>query len=196
MLRHIFILSLLAALTACGTSPKTKFYQLNTQQETSEAVTEKNQGPAIGVWRVDLPDFLDRSEIVTRNNHFEIELADFSWWADDLENNITSLIASELSQRLHSNRVITSPWSSYQKNDYQIKIHVQRFDGVLGGEAVFRGTWSLLDATGKNVLSNESFSYSAKTADNTYKEMVATLSQLTLQLVDEMASSITAREHR
>jgi hypothetical protein len=155
-----------------------------------------NAGPAVGVWSVRLPGYLERSEIVTRDGEYEIRLGDFWWWAGNLDENMTQLIANELSQKLQSNRVVISPWPSFRKIDYQAIIRVERFDGALGGEAVLRGVWSLLDATGQQELRREAFEFKAKAAGtstleaSSYEGLVAALSRLTVQLADQMAKGI------
>ena len=196
MLRHILIASLVVVLAACGSSPKTDFYVLNADRESLVQAANAGTGPAVGVWRVSLPGLLDRSEIVTRDNLFKVKIADFSWWGGNLQVNMSRLIAAELSQLLLSNRVVVSPWPSYQKNDYQIVVRVERFDGELGGEVVLRGLWSLLDSEGLNELNREVFEFKESTADLTYQEMVAAMSRLTVQLADQLADGVIAQESK
>ena len=194
MLRHIFMLSMLLLLAACGSSPKTDFYILSTDQGNFMQAANAATGPAVGVWQIKLPDYLDRSELVTRDNEHQMKMADFSWWAGNLETNATVLIAAELGKGLRSNRVLASPWESYRKHDYQVKIRLERFDGALGGEIVLRGVWSLLDADGLNEISGEVFDFKANAVDATYKEMVATMSQLLVQLSGALTAAINAQE--
>ena len=194
MLRHVYVISLLVLLAACGTSPKTDFYILNSQQDVAAPVASGHEKLAIGVWTVKLPDLLDRSEIVTRNSQFEIELADFSWWITDLEKNMTQLIATEIGRRLYSDDVVASPWESYRKNNYQVKILIDRFDGFLGGEVVLSGVWRLLDASGKKSLSTEMFRFNVNATDKSYKTMVVELSKLTVQLAEQVTNSIVVSE--
>jgi len=197
MWRHVSLASLIVLLAACGSSPKTEFYVLSAERESMVQALNADTGPAIGVWDVKLPDYLERSEIVTRASEFEIRLADFSWWAGSLDENMTRLIATELSLSLQSNRVVVAPWDSYRVIDYQVLIRVQRFDGMLGGEAVLRGVWSLLDTTGGKELAREAFEFKADSAGASappeaasYKDLVATLSRLTVQLADQVAKGI------
>ncbi|MDT8281376.1 MAG: PqiC family protein [Gammaproteobacteria bacterium] len=192
MSRHIFIISLLLWLTACGTSPKTNFYILDAGQKPAANSLSESPGPAIGLWQVQLPDMLERSQIVTRSDQFEIDVADFHWWAGSLKRNVTLVLASELSQRLQTDQIVISPWTYQHKNDYEIKIYIERFDGALGGEVELRGTWSLLDVTGKKEPGSESFAFKVKAADNSYKAMVAAMSQLTVKLAEQVANTIAA----
>ncbi|MGB5326737.1 MAG: PqiC family protein [Gammaproteobacteria bacterium] len=194
MLRRIWMGCLLVLLAACGSSPKTEFYQLNADMSSAMQAANLSEGPAIGVWQVELPDLLDRSEIVTRDNQFKIAMADFSWWAGNLSQNMSLLIVTELSQQLQSNRVVMSPWPSYRKNDYQVIVRVQRFDGVLGGEVVLRGLWSLLDGDGTEELNRQVFEFKTNTADLTYQEMVTAMSRLTVKLAEQLTEGIIDQE--
>jgi uncharacterized lipoprotein YmbA len=194
MLRHTLIASLLVVLAACGSSPKTEFYMLNADHRSLVQLANTSEGPAVGVWQVELPDLLGRSEIVTRDNAFKMSIADFSWWAGDLNKNMSLLIVTQLSQYLQSNRIVVSPWPSYRKNDYQIIIRVARFDGELGGDVVLAGLWSLLDAQGDNELNREVFAFKTKTADTTYQEMVEAMSRLTVQLSEQLADGVINQE--
>ena len=200
MWRHVSLVSLIVLLAACGSSPKTEFYVLNADFESIAQTANANTGPAVGVWGVQLPGFLERSEIVTRDSEFEVILGDFAWWADDLSENMTRLIAAELTLGLQSNQITVSPWPSYFTTDFQTVIHVERFDGVLGGETVLRGVWSLLDANGQKELRREVFEFSESAAGSStegadsYKEMVATLSRLTVQLAEQMTKGILEQQ--
>jgi uncharacterized lipoprotein YmbA len=196
MLRQIWVGCLLVLLVACGSSPKTEFYVLNADEGSVMQAANASTGPSIGVWQVDIPDLLDRSEIVTRDNQFKITMADFSWWAGNLGQNMTRLIVTQLSQRLQSNRVVTSPWPSYREIDYQVVVRVERFDGELGGEVVLRGLWNLLDGDGTKELSRQVFEFKTNTADLTYQEMVAAMSQLMVQLTEQLADGIIDQESR
>ena len=196
MLRHIWMGCLLVLLAACGSSPQTEFYVLNADQSSVIQAANVSTGPSVGVWQVDLPDLLDRSEIVTRDNQFKVTMADFSWWAGNLQENMTLLITTQLSQFLQSNRVVVSPWPSYRKIDYQVIVRVVRFDGELGGEVVLRGLWNLLDGAGENELRREAFEFRVNTADLTYQEMVAAMSGLTVKLTEQLADGIIDQEAR
>lgn len=194
MFRILLIVGLILALSACGSSPKTNFYVLNAQQSLAN-LSEKNlEGVGVGLWSVNLPAVLDRPEIVTRSGQYQIELADFHQWLGGLDNNVTRLIASELGRRLKTDRVVISPWSSYRKNDYQVKLNIDHFDGELGGEMVLSGVWSLLNAEGNKELTREAFTYKTKASDKNYSDMVAALSNLIVQLSEQIANVISSRK--
>lgn len=194
MSRYLIMTSLVIMLAACGTSPKTHFYVLD-QARPSAALPARNaHGLRIGVWKARLPEFLDRSEIVTRRGPHTIELADFHKWAGRLDDNIARLVAHELGNRLHTGRVAVSPWPAYDKNDYQVKIVIDRFDGELGGDMVLSGAWRLLNGTGNRELAWQSFSLTSRADGPGYSDMIAALSTLTVRLADDIAAAIAARQ--
>jgi len=195
MLRHLFIVSLVMCLSACGSSPKTHFYMLSAKNQSTASSVYTAEQVRIGVWVIKLPDFLDRSEIVTRNGQHAIELADFHKWADRLGDNMTRLIAGELGQRLKTGQVVISPWSSYTNNDYQVRISIDRFDGERGGEVILNGFWSLLNGEGKNELIREAFTFKEQAASIEYDDMVVTLSHLTVQLAEKISDAIAIRRY-
>ena len=194
MFRNFFIVILLMFIAACGSSPKTHFYMLNAENNSDLQTDLKNEYLALGIWTVKLPEQLDRSEIVTRTGQYNIQLADFHHWAGDLSNNMTGLIAAELGQLLQSDRIVISPWPAYRKNLYQIEIRVDRFDGELGGTVALTGTWSLLNSKGDQELTQELFAFTAQTKTNSYTEMVAVLSELTVKLAAQIAETIAAQK--
>ena len=69
MFRYLLIISLMLSLSACGTSPKTNFYVLNSDYEPP---AQGDEGVSVGVLKATLPILLDRSEIVTRDGQSKI----------------------------------------------------------------------------------------------------------------------------
>lgn len=194
MFHFSIIIILLLSLTACGSSPKTYFYTLNAEDATKEIIQDKkNNNLSVGVWQVTLPSLLDRSEMVTRNGQYGIEVADFHKWAGGLAGNITQLIGSELNHRLRTNRVVVSPWLSYIKHDYQIRVQINRLDGELGGEMVMNGIWSLFNARGRKELLREAFLFKTTANGKKYSDMAAAFSSLTKKLSAKMANTIMAQ---
>ena len=190
VLQFLNILVLFLLLTGCGTSPKINFYMLNAPSEFKPVKEDNVKREVIAVWAVRLPDYLDRSEIVVRSSPYEVVVSDFSWWAGDLRQNITNLLANELGQRLQTNKIIATTWGDRCKKDFQIKTYVDRFDGELGGNVIFKGVWVLLDGEGRNELVRENFNFKTTIDDESYEELVAALSKLTVKLSAQMAYSI------
>jgi len=190
MLLKIFTVIGVLLLSACGTSPKTNFYMLSAEREVNSYAQDS---VSVGVWKVDLPDLIDRPEIVTRTGAYTIELADFHRWAGGLESNVSILIADELSTNLKTGHVDVSPWSSYRNFDYQVKVHVRKFDGELGNESVLEGAFIILNGKGTEKILEQTFTFKEKLKGSEYSDMAEAMSHLVIQLSAKISSSISDR---
>jgi len=184
----IFMIMSVLLLSACGTSPKTNFYMLSSERDV-ESYTQDSV--SVGVWKVNLPDLIDRPEIVTRTGVYTIELADFHRWAGGLESNVSLLVADELSHNLKTGHVDVSPWSSYRKFDYQVKVHVRKFDGELGGESILEGAYIVLNGKGNKKILENTFTFKEKLKGTKYSDMAEAMSNLVIQLAEKISSSIS-----
>ena len=188
----LFLAGLALLLAGCASSPRTHFYTLGAP-EKPHTIGFNPDGVRLGLWRVQLPEMLDRTEIVTREGRFHIKLAELHRWAERLDDNISRVIAHELARRLDTDNISVSPWPAHVKNDYQLRIRFSRFDGALGGEIVISGTWHLLDRNGTQALAKRSFRYAEHARGPEYTDMIASLNRLTRQLAADIAAHIPAQ---
>lgn len=180
-------------LSACGTSPKTNFYLLSAEHNDEIITSEKL---AIGVWKVTLPELIDRPEMVTRTGTHTIDRADFHRWAGSLSSNVSLLIASELSYNLKTGHVGVSPWSAYRNFDYQVKTHIRQLDGELGGESHINGVFIILNGKGNKKIQEETFSFEESVKDESYTEMAAAMSRLVVSLSEKIAQTIQNHQNK
>ncbi len=190
MFRKLSVLLLVSLLSACGTSPKTNFYLLSSD---SGIESDKNGGAAIGLWKINLPELIDRPEIVTRTGPYTIELADFHRWAGSLVNNVSLLIAEELSHNLNTGYVTVSPWPSYRKLDYQIKVFIREFTGTLGGESKLEGAYIILNGKGNKKVLDVNFALKEKINGKEYSDMVSAMSRLVIRLSAQISSAVSVQ---
>lgn len=187
LIRNLCLMSLSVLLSACGASPKTNFYVLNSDHagalETTETIS-------VGIWQVKLPTLIDRPEMVTRTGTYTIELADFHRWAGGLSNNVDLLIAEELSYNLNTAQIDISPWSAYRKLDFQVKVHIREFDGVLGEQSSLNGSYVVLNGKGNKKLSEDVFMFSESVKGKAYADMASAMSSLVVKLSAKISSSI------
>ncbi len=189
----ILLTGITILLSACGTSPKTSFYLLSAEHNNEVAITEKI---AIGIWKVNLPELIDRPEIVTRTGAHTIDLADFHRWAGGLSSNVSLLIANELAYNLKTGHVDVSPWSSYRNFDFQIKIHIREFDGALGGDSSLKGAFVILNGKGTEKIVENTFSFKEKVKGESYNEMAAAMSRLVISLSTQLAEVINQQQQK
>lgn len=195
------LLSLLL-LSGCvgGSSAVTRFYTLEPQSITTYATVDVPPDLSIGLGPIELPDLLNRPEIVSREGQNQVLLAGFDHWAGSLKQSMERQMSEQLMQQLKTTRVARHPWPRYRALDYQIKVDILRFDGTLDHKAILSGVWSILDGEGREELRTGVFNLDEPVKGDGHQPLVAALSQLTGRLTDqlaqELALEVAARQGR
>jgi len=179
-------------LTACSSTPPTQFYKLNSlpsiQQENPAALF--GMDIAIGVGPVELPEFLDRPQIVTRKSQNQVEIAEFHRWASSLPGDFSRVLAKNISTLLPTDRVAVYPWDDTFSPTYQVKLNVEQFDGQLGARVFLRVIWSLVGQEGKKELVVRKTLIEEPVLTNDYNGLVAAQSNALATLSREIVEEI------
>src|SRR4051812_32111240 len=134
-------LCLLPALGGCAGDKPTRLYVLSAMPDAPGS--NSSQGIPIGVGPVTLPKYLDRPQIITRMDGNSLSQAQFDQWGGDLNDNITRVLASNLSELLKTDRVSLYPWKDRAPVEYEITLDVTRFEQGGDGSVVLSVFWSI-----------------------------------------------------
>jgi len=190
---------LLWALGGCvnlgkGTQQTTRFYVLYSLSSpvTGTEAARPKRDLAIGVGPVELPQYLNRSQIVTRASRSELQVAEFARWAEPLEENLARVLAENLSILLSTDRIAVYPWKRWTPIDYQVTVDVTRFDGQPGGDVSLRARWTVLGDDGKKVLIRKQSNFSEPAGTLEYRDLVSAQSRMIAELSRQIAAEIKA----
>ena len=188
-----FTMGLLALMLAagCAGTPPTKFYSL--ESESVQPALAQLPELSLGLGPVLLPDTLDRPQIVTRENIYNLKLDDSHRWGGNLKANMERHLGHRLKYLLGTQRIYSHPWHRYRQPDYQLQIDVLRFDGELGGEMQLSGTWALLDGNDRRELHLQAFSLRGQAAGPEYRDLVVAMSGLVDRLAEQIAIVIVGQ---
>jgi uncharacterized lipoprotein YmbA len=75
---------------------------------------------SVSIAPVEVPDYLDRLQIVTRDGNNGLKLAEFDRWGGSLGENIATVLVENLSLLLGSDRVFTYPRLSPEIPDVRV----------------------------------------------------------------------------
>jgi uncharacterized lipoprotein YmbA len=194
LLHRSTALSLVASLVVLGgclggDSPPSRFYLLS-PLPAPEAATAAAGGVAIGVGPVAIPDYLNRTQIVTRAGENRLELGEFDRWAEPLQKNFSRVLALNLSTLLSTDRVALHPWKRSTPMDYQVMVDVGRFEPGADGKISLLARWSIVDAADRKTLRVRKSSFSEPVADESYEARVASMSRAVAALSREIAGAI------
>ncbi len=144
----LFACAMSLGLAGClGSSRPARFYTLAPLQiRDGPGSTSTDATLAIGP--VEIPDSIDRPQIVTRTGANELVVAEFDRWGSSLDMEITGSLVSTLADRLGSQHVAVAPWRSAilsgAGTTWRAAVSVSRFDGVPGQSVVLQGRWELI----------------------------------------------------
>lgn len=180
---------LIGALTACSTSPAPRFYIIEPLRTSAGLQTDKNLIVAVG--SVKLPAHLNRKEIVTYSQRNRVNLAEFDRWAEPLNDNMTNVLAENLSELIPSDQVYAYPWDMVNDFDYTVRVRVIAFGANASGEIVLSASWMIHSASDIPVKYMKT-RYSAPRRGDDMVALVAAMSQAIEQLGRDIATGLVA----
>ena len=146
-----FVTFCFLVIAGCGSSPTVHYYALDT---IDSRVAQDDEGsPIIAVGAFRMPEYLNRSQMVTRGPGAEINVDDFNRWAEPLDDAIHRVLASNLDVLLESVVVVAFPSSAVLNIDYRLMGRFDRFTSGQDGLVVLDVQWGMVDSTGAVRLS-------------------------------------------
>ncbi|MDJ0950420.1 MAG: PqiC family protein [Alphaproteobacteria bacterium] len=144
------VVAAVAILGACGESPPSRFYTLTSLGDVKAAATPSPETAklAIGVGPIDLPEYVDRPEVVVRVASNKVDVLDFDKWTGSLGDRVTFVLAENLSILLGTEQIAFSPVRRGVPIDYQVSAEVIRFDRDTDGNVYLVALWSLFGEDG------------------------------------------------
>ncbi len=191
LLSTICIILLSGFFLGCigGTSPKSLYYVFSSSQKLS-AVHSFTNDYSLGVGPIKIPEFLERPQIVTRQQQNLLQINEFHRWGDSLEAQITNVLVENLSTLLNTPRVITYPWIRPFSPDYQLYIDFRRFDGNPEDSVIMDAIWRVVDTKNNKALLTRHISQIVPTHGKGYKPYVIALNAALEKLSQEIANSL------
>jgi len=136
---------LLAACSSVGKNADTRFYLLSQlPAATAPLGSAPTQPPlAVTLTPVQLPQYLERPQIVIRVAPNRLELSEFDNWGGSLEKNMTRVLAANLSLLLASPDIqIVNTRRSVDRGT-TVEIQVMQFERSPDGRTVLNTQWRL-----------------------------------------------------
>lgn len=190
---------MLSPLVACSATLPSRLYTL---APAVSAPVEPGRGGALGLGPVELPAYLDRPEIVTREGPHQVVLGEFDKWAEPLLPMFVRLLADRLRLASGSSDVVPLPSRLESNPRYGVAVIVDRFDADENGQIVLDATWRYYQLSDERTLKSghEMVSLAAEPASQPdpdyayelpgrdYGALVAGMARA----VDELATRISA----
>lgn len=188
----------LFAMGGCTGSKPARFYTLSPLSSPGDLARKvpADQGIAVAIDPVAIPDYLDRPQILSRSGPRELKLAEFERWAGSLSEDISRVLAENLSVLLAPDNVtvLRSGRDAYPvPAEYRIVVEVLRFDGTIEGSVNLAARWTFFREKGKNVLSVGESNVEEPVEGPDYEALVGAMSRALAALSREIATAIPSK---
>lgn len=186
---------LILGLYACrSAAPPITYYTLD-PLPLMESVIQAPSVPAplrIGLGPVNLPTYLQRTQIVTRSGDHTLAINDFHRWAGPLDEEIMRVLVVAVGEALPGAEVLAYPWGRRHDPTHQIRLTVQRFDGQIGDQVHLRGLWHLTCLTDRSRDVGTTFDIVEPVNSTKIAALVAAQNRALAILTDEIVAALCA----
>ncbi len=119
---------------------RTRFYVLTSLPSQPDSITPAGKSLAIGVGRVEVPDYLLPKQIALRRGNGEIHYSETLQWAERLDKGIQRVLGANLASLPGSANQVLTTWRR-QDVSAEVYVSVQRCETGEGGEVVLETRW-------------------------------------------------------
>ena len=187
------ILTALCALTACSIlKPRpdpSRFYVLTATIE-APGLPAAADGLILGLGPIKLPDYLERSQLVTRVGANQVVFSDFERWAEPLDRNFGRVLRENLSRLLNTEKIISLPAFVPLAVRYEVPLEVLHFESDDKGVVELSARWAIRNPTDRKLLYTTESRIIETASANKTEAVVATLSRTVGKLGEEIAAEI------
>jgi uncharacterized lipoprotein YmbA len=185
-----FLLLTLAALASSGCLRSTEpanFYQL--QPLAASRPLPANVRPAVvGVGPIKLASYLDRPQIVVAEGRNRLQLDEFQRWSEPLQENLTRVLAENLSRLHPADHVIIYPWHRTDAPELQLEARIDRFHTDGSGASALDVAWSISKGSATVYRKRSNYQASARPRDT--ESLVSAQSELLAAFAREVGSAL------
>jgi hypothetical protein len=179
-------LALAAALAACS-SPDPELYTIAPMSGAPQV-----GGPRIILLdRVDIPRYLDRSQIVKSSEDYRLDVKSNDWWGEPLGPMLRRILRQELSQRLPGSTILDLSGAVSASPDATVDLDLERLDEDGAHNLILQAEVSV-SYKGQKAPALRSFRFSVPAAPTSAAE-VAAVSAAVGQLADGLAGMLAGR---
>jgi uncharacterized lipoprotein YmbA len=186
----LFIAGLFAGCRS--SAPPVEFYTLSSLSAAMEKAdpTDIAPGISVGVGPVEIPQVLDRPQIVIRTGPNKLTLDEFHRWASPLQANFARVLAENISFLLAIDQVTVFPWEVGFSPDFRIALDIRYFEGQWGKNVLLDVIWRVMDSSGQKTLAVKNSVITEPLSAADYEKLVAAQSQAIAQLSRKIVQEI------
>jgi len=151
ILAGCFAWCILSLVTGCigiggGDTQPTLYYTLAAVPAVEKLVSPEEGNAVVGLGKVEIPEYLDRKEIIVRTRHNELRYTANHLWAERPGDSLPRVLAQNIERQINiPAHVYPLPWPDIVKPALMVLLEVQTFEGQEAPEAavLFHVNWMI-----------------------------------------------------
>ncbi|MGD8208078.1 MAG: PqiC family protein [Thiohalocapsa sp.] len=185
----VLALAAVVLIGGCATPTPVRFYTLSPASggEPAEPLPGR---PSLAVGPVDVPEYLDRPQLVTRLGNSELQVHEFNRWAGQLQEDVARVIARNLGRLLDTPRVHLYPSRVPAATDYRVIVELRALEGRPGGRTELDAAWGILRERDMQTVYTGFTRAESPAAGDGFSGYVGALSGLLGQLSRDIAAEL------
>jgi uncharacterized lipoprotein YmbA len=185
MTKVVAVVLVAAALSGCA-GPAKREYVLGAAGASENALAVQTALPVVQVERVQLPDYLDTRDILTKRDH-QIVSSETGRWAERLSVGATRALATSLGAHLKGVVVTAQP---VDPPVLRVVIDVTAFGSNADGQVVLTARWTVTDGSGQRSLAAEQATVTEPVSGAPDSAVVAAMSLALEKLANRISAAI------
>jgi uncharacterized lipoprotein YmbA len=148
----------------------------------------------VAIGPVELPGYLQRPQIVTRESGNRLASSDRNRWGESLEEGVTRVLAEDVALLVPTDRVVAFPWRGTARSDYRVPVLVERFERDPDGVVRLVARWAIVHRDEPPRARRSSLSERVEGSDpaDTVDAMSRTVARLAREIAAEIRSEVGA----
>ncbi len=151
---RVAILSVFAVfmLSACASSSPVRYFSLSPID--AEFRKDSDDAVMLGLGPIRMPEYLNRSQIVTRGANAEMQVDEFSRWSEPLTTSLMRIVAADVDNLLQDVVVVVFPYETLVRDqvNYRLIGDVGRFEADYMGRILLEVQWGVADINGEVIV--------------------------------------------
>jgi uncharacterized protein len=133
-------------IAGCGTSQSPRIYTLNTMPLPAhdDDLREEDPGVIVGIGPIEIPDYLDQAQIITRTSANQLSIAEFDLWGGSLREDVARVLVENIRPLLRPAGVSVLFWKSYVPCTFKVPVSIVRLDATRGGSVTLKARWAVV----------------------------------------------------
>lgn len=185
-------LLLLSGCMGKGTKP-TQYYVIDPGAYTNSPLTQ-HTGIRLEIIDLQLPQYLERFHIATREEVNRLKFSDTHQWAENFRKNLIRTLSRNLSELLNTIDIATPLGRSASTAEYRIQVYIEQFEQDVDNSINLVARWQVSSAAQREPLGIYSVDLTGgnNLTEGDYDAMVSEMSQQFAELSKRIAESVIA----